>query len=45
MIVVNNLTKVYKLSKKQMMEQRTKNIKRAVNELSLTAKPGRFMGF
>jgi sodium transport system ATP-binding protein len=45
MIVVNNLTKVYKLSKKQMMEQRTKkNIKRAVNELSLTAKPGEIYG-
>lgn len=45
MIIVNDLTKVYKLSKRQMMEQMTKkNIKKAVNHLSLTAKPGEIYG-
>ncbi|HKL80342.1 MAG TPA: ABC transporter ATP-binding protein [Mobilitalea sp.] len=45
MIVINNLTKVYKLSKKQMMEQKAKkNLKKAVDHLSLTAKPGEIYG-
>jgi sodium transport system ATP-binding protein len=45
MINVNELTKVYKLSKKQMAEQKTKkNMKKAVNQLSLTAKPGEIYG-
>lgn len=45
MIHVNNLTKVYKLSKKQMQEQRTKkNMKKAVDHLTLTAKPGEIYG-
>ncbi|MDF2539501.1 MAG: hypothetical protein K0S76_2522 [Herbinix sp.] len=45
MIVVNNLTKVYKLSKKQMLEQKTKkNMKKAVDHLTLAAKPGEIYG-
>lgn len=45
MINVNDLTKVYKLSKKQMAEQKTKkNMKKAVDRLSLTAKPGEIYG-
>jgi len=45
MIIVNDLTKVYKLSKKQMAEQKTKkNMKKAVDHLSLTAKPGEIYG-
>lgn len=45
MIVVNDLTKVYKLSKKQMLEQRTKkNMKKALDQLSLEAKPGEIYG-
>lgn len=45
MISINDLTKVYKLSKKQMMEQKTKkNMKIAVENLSLTAKPGEIYG-
>ena len=45
MINVNNLTKVYKLSKKQMVEQKTKkNMKKAVENLTLTAKPGEIYG-
>lgn len=45
MIDVNNLTKVYKLSKKQMVEQKTKkNMKKAVENLTLTAKPGKIYG-
>lgn len=45
MISMNGLTKVYKLSKKQMAEQKTKkNMKKAVNMLSLTAKPGEIYG-
>lgn len=45
MIKVNNLTKVYKLSKKQMLEQKTKkNMKKAVEHLTLTAKPGEIYG-
>lgn len=45
MIIINNLTKVYKLSKKQMLEQKTKkNMKKAVDNISLTAKPGEIYG-
>jgi len=45
MIVVKDLTKVYKLSKKQMLEQKTKkNMKKAVDQLSLIAKPGEIYG-
>lgn len=45
MISINDLTKVYKLTKKQMMEQKTKkNMKKAVENLSLTAKPGEIYG-
>lgn len=45
MICVNNLTKVYKLSKKQMVEQKTKkNMKKAVENLTLTANPGKIYG-
>ncbi len=45
MIRIQNLTKVYKLSKKQMQEQKTrKNMKKAVKHLSLTAKPGEIYG-
>jgi sodium transport system ATP-binding protein len=45
MIVVKDLTKVYKLTKKQMQEQKTKkNMKKAVDKLSLTAKPGEIYG-
>lgn len=45
MIHINNLTKVYKLSKKQMAEQKTKkNMKKAVENLSLTARPGEIYG-
>lgn len=45
MITVNGLTKVYKLSKKQMLEQKTKkNMKKAVSNVSLTAVPGQIYG-
>ncbi len=45
MIIIKDLTKVYKLTKKQMQEQRTKkNMKKAVEHLSLTAKPGEIYG-
>lgn len=45
MIEINNLTKVYKLTKKQMAEQKTKkNMKRAVDQVSLVAKPGEIYG-
>ncbi|HEX3022859.1 MAG TPA: ATP-binding cassette domain-containing protein [Lachnospiraceae bacterium] len=45
MIEINNLTKVYKLSKKQMQEQKTKkNMKKAADGISLTAKPGQIYG-
>lgn len=45
MINVNNLTKIYKLSKKQMVEQKTKkNMKKAVEDLTITAKPGKIYG-
>lgn len=45
MIEINNLTKIYKLSKKQMQEQKTKkNMKKAVDQVSLTAAPGQIYG-
>lgn len=45
MIEVTGLTKVYKLSKKQMAEQRVKkNIKRAVDGVSMTARAGEIYG-
>lgn len=45
MIIVNDLTKVYKLSKKQMLELKTKNsIKKAVDHLSLSVRPGEIYG-
>lgn len=45
MIEINNLTKVYKLSKKQMLEQRTKkNMKKAVENVSITANKGEIYG-
>lgn len=45
MIEINNVTKVYKLSKKQMQEQKTKKkVKRAANSISLCAKPGEIYG-
>lgn len=45
MISINNLTKVYKLTRKQMQEQRTKkNMKKAVDQLSLKAVPGEIYG-
>lgn len=45
MITVNELTKVYKLSKKQMTELKTKkNLKKAVDKVSITANPGEIYG-
>ncbi len=45
MITIDHLTKVYKLSKKQMAEMKTKkNMKVAVEELSLTAEKGKIYG-
>lgn len=45
MIQINELTKIYKLTKKQMAEQKTKNnMKKAVDRLTLTAKPGEIYG-
>jgi sodium transport system ATP-binding protein len=45
MIQINELTKVYKLTKKQMMEHKTKkNMMKAVDNISLTAKPGEIYG-
>jgi len=45
MIEIKNLTKVYKLSKKKMAELRTKEtMKKAANNISLTAKPGEIYG-
>lgn len=41
MVEIKNLTKVYKLTKKQMAEQKTKkNMKKAAGDITLTAKPG-----
>ena len=45
MIEINNLTKVYKLTTRQMQKQKTKNsIKVAVNDLSLKAERGEICG-
>ena len=45
MIEIKNLTKIYRLNKKQMKESRTKNpIKTAVDDLSLIARPGEICG-
>lgn len=45
MIEIQNLTKIYKLSKRQMAKQRTKkNSKTAVKNLSLQAKKGEIYG-
>ncbi len=45
MIEIKNLTKVYKLSKKKMQELKTKEtIKRAADNISLTARPGEIYG-
>ena len=45
MIEIRDLTKVYRLNKKQMAEAHTKNPKKtAVDHLSLTAKKGEIYG-
>lgn len=45
MIEIKNLTKIYKLSKKKMQELKTKEtLKRAADDISLTAKPGEIYG-
>ena len=45
MIEIRNLTKIYKLNKKQMAESKTKNpLKTAVNNLSLKAEKGEIYG-
>ena len=45
MIEIRNLTKIYKLNKKQMKESKTTNpIKTAVDDLSLRAVPGEIYG-
>lgn len=45
MIEIDNLTKIYKLSKKQMAEQRTKkNKKAAADRINIIAKPGKIYG-
>lgn len=45
MIIVKDLTKIYKLNKKQMAEQKTKkNMKKALDKLSLEARPGEIYG-
>ncbi len=45
MIEIKNLTKVYKLTKKQMAEQKTKkNMKKAVDNISLSAKKNEIYG-
>lgn len=45
MIEINGLTKVYKLSKKQMQQMKTKkNVKRAADGISLVAKEGEIYG-
>ena len=43
MIEINNLTKIYKLSSKQMKEQKTKN-KKAVENINITANKGEIYG-
>ncbi len=45
MIEINNLTKIYKLSKKQMAEQKTKkNMKIAVDKVTFSATEGEIFG-
>ncbi len=45
MIELNNLTKVYRLNKKQMKEEKTREqLRKAVNNLSFTAAPGEIYG-
>lgn len=45
MIEINNLTKIYRLSKKQMMQMKTKNnVKKAAENVSLIAKEGEIYG-
>lgn len=45
MIEVNNLTKVYKLSKRKMAQMKTKeSIKRAANDISFKVNPGEIYG-
>lgn len=45
MIEIQNLTKIYKLNKKQMQENKTKNpLKTAVDDISLTADYGEIYG-
>lgn len=45
MIEIDNLTKIYKLSKKQMAEQKTKkNSKAAADKIKITARPGQIYG-
>ncbi len=45
MIEIRNLTKIYKLNRKQMRESRTKNpLKTAVDDLTLTARKGEIYG-
>ncbi len=45
MIEIKNLTKVYKLNKKKMMELKTKDTtKKAADNVSLTARPGEIYG-
>lgn len=45
MIEIHNLTKVYKLSKKQMMQMKAKhNIKEAAKDINLTAREGEIYG-
>lgn len=45
MIEIKNLSKIFKLNKKQMAELKTKNpVKTAVDDLSLTAKKGEIYG-
>lgn len=45
MVEITQLTKIYRLSKKQMQEMKTKdNMKKAVDNVSLTAKPGEIYG-
>lgn len=45
MIQVNNLTKVYKLSKRKMQQMKTtENIKKAANDISFEAKDGQIYG-
>ena len=45
MVEVKNLTKVYRLTRKQMQRLKTKdNIKKAADDISFTAKPGEIYG-